>query len=76
MTDGRVQKVLSKYRPLRKGNGNYPYFTPRIFLALQQDVIKGINQELDSTIKNHGGINSGCCVEDSNLKERLIGDVK
>jgi hypothetical protein len=44
MTKGVVQRVLGKYRPLRKANGNYPYFTPKIFSQIEKELIAEINK--------------------------------
>lgn len=44
MTDGIIQEVLNNYRPLRKPNGNYPYFTPKMFNEIQQELIEKIKK--------------------------------
>ena len=65
MTEGIIQEVFNKYRPIRKGNGNYPYFTPKIFLQIQQELIEKIKQEL-----THAGCNTNCKYH----MKKLIGD--
>ena len=49
MTEGIIDKVFAKYRPLRKPNGNYPYFTPKIFLQLKQE----LKAEIENTFTDY-----------------------
>jgi len=69
MTEGIVQKILSKYRPIRKSNGNYPYFTPKIFLQLQSELISEIKKiNDDKHYPSH--------VPRLILEKQLIGDTE
>lgn len=62
MTEGIIQKILEKYRPKRKPNGNYPYFTPRLFEQIEQELIEEVE--------------ASSAELDDDILEELIGDSK
>lgn len=74
MTDGIIQPILLKYR-INIQCAYSPEEIEYYFNQMKQELIEETRQIIEKEIDEHFSSIESCCIRDSELLQKLIGDI-